>query len=164
MRIGLQDDAGFSRCAPGRSPFSIPIGLDDDLGCGCGCGIVGDGTGNGNGNGGVVDPTDPPDSGVPTATIRYRAKLYYDGDGTPTYEWAVLGSGSVVLLQERTELNDATGQTQVLANGEVSWADELGTPTETCVAWIGGVRYEVLSCVRLPGRLRLKLERLDDAE
>jgi hypothetical protein len=148
VRIGLHDDVGQDRCAPARGAWSIPLALDGDLGPRCGCPV----------------PVDQPVVEVPTASLRRRSRLYYDAEGTPTYDWSELGEGPIVLSEDRTELNDATGQTKVVATAEVSWADSLPDVDETAVLWTGGLRYEVTSAVRAPGRLKLTLERLSDVE
>lgn len=154
MRVALHDDFGVSRCAPSRTDTVLgwTVALDGDWpGKTCGCATV-------------APPESPPATGLPTLAIRERSRMYFGPDGEPHYEWTDVVSGPALLLEERSETNDATGQTKVTATAAVAW--ESGTPPrETAVAHDSrGYRWEVVSCQALPGRLQLKLERIDDGE
>jgi len=153
MRVGLSDDYGRHRCAAEAGLYSVPVGLDGDWpgGGSCGCALA-------------TSPEPVPGGGLPTLTIRERTRQFLGPDGEPRYKWVDVVTGPALLLEERKETNDATGQTKVTATAAVAW--EGGTaPRETAVAHDSrGYRWEVVSCSALPGRLDMKLERIDDGE
>jgi hypothetical protein len=155
MRVGLRDDFGLSRCAPGGGPYSLQVALDGDIGGGCGCSP--DTT---------PDPETPVDpGGAVVLTITERGRLFYDGNGIPRFQWTEVFSGPVALFETRRELNDATGQTLAKARVLIAWPDGTPPPKETAVAKDSrGWRWEITSAEPRPGRLQLQLEYLDDAE
>lgn len=150
VRIGLRTDWGAVPCRPEPGEFSVPAGLDQDVGCPCGGGCG-------------CDPAAPTDRGLPTLTVRERTRRFYDTDGNPRYEWATVAEGEALLFETRQETNDATGQTLVSASAAIGWAGGVA-PKETAVVLDSrGHRWEVVACDPLPGRLQLRLQWIDDA-
>lgn len=150
MRIGLSTDFGRSRCAPGPSAFSLPVALDGPCGCSGGCGCASDGE----------EP--PPDTGdLPVLTLRKRGEMYMTEAGNPRWEWEEVLSGPAITYEQRTEVNDVNGQVKVVASATMAFDGEVAPAKETAVAWQGDVRWSITSLVALPGRLELKLERID---
>jgi hypothetical protein len=156
MRIGLSDP--FGRQFGVTSPYSVPVALDDDQpGSACGCG---------DGDPEDPDPTGPPDTGLPTLTLKARARKFRDDEGTMRFEWTTVTSGPAFVYKTRTETNDATGQTLERAEVALAWDGEDGQvpPKETAVVIDeDGARWDVTSLLPAPGRLNIVMERIDEA-
>lgn len=89
--------------------------------------------------------------------------MVLDADGTPQWQWLDVVSGPALMFESRKELNDATGQTLVLARAVLGWSGDRDAPHETAVAIDSrGHRWQITSVVALPGRLEMQMEWLDD--
>jgi hypothetical protein len=156
MRIGLSDP--FGRQFGVSSPFSVPVALDDDRpgsACGCDDGLPGD-----------PDSPAPPVAGMPTLTLKARARKFRDEDGTLRFDWTTVTSGPAFVYKTRVETNDATGQTMEKAEVALAWSGDEGLvpPKETAVVFDeAGARWEVTSLLPAPGRLNILMERIDEA-
>jgi hypothetical protein len=157
MRIGIRDLADPLRGQPMKSPFAVQVAIDGTACCGgaAPCGAEEDPP--------VLGTPDP--SGLPLLRILSRAVSYADEEGTPRYAWTPVLTGIALLTEERTELNDATGQTMVKRSAVVGWSGEpQDAPAETAVAEDEqGNRWEITSLVALPGRIELQMQRIADA-
>jgi hypothetical protein len=150
MRVELDEG-----CSPEPSVWSMAVLLDDDR-PGCGCGSGGECCGQ--------DPTE--DSALPTLSVRERQLQEYDFTGTPQWGWITRVEGPAIQYTERRERNDATGQTMVTASAVLAWDSDTdgAAPAESAVIWDSGAkRWEITSCTALPGRLEIRMERVDDA-
>jgi hypothetical protein len=152
MRIGLRDDGGRYVADPGVVGFSVPVMLDQDRPGGpCGCGEP---------SGEVPDTS--ASTGLPVRTVQERKVQYFDVDGNPQYEWVNVHTGEVIEVSQREELNDATGQTRVLATLVMGWPDGTRAVKEKDrVLDEDGNRWAILSTKPGVGSVGLELEWLD---
>lgn len=142
MRASLAGDRGYR-----ESSMSVPVALDDDCGVTVECGVV---------SSTVVDST------LPMLALRVRSHDGYDSDGNPVFTWNDLVTARSVVWEQRTEVDDVSGLTLVVARTIVPLAGSDDV-RETLVVWDeAGARWRCSAVDRYPERLELLLERVDE--
>lgn len=101
---------------------------------------------------------------LPQATVSARTGHYRDGDGTQHWQWDDVATVPALVTITREEVDDDTGQTHVTATGTLGWPADVDWPGETAEVTFDGVTWSIVESVPLPGAVRVKLERLTDAE
>lgn len=151
MRVQLRDDHR-PRPDSAAGVWSIPVALDGDppgTSCAVGCA-----PGQGE--------NPPPTGWLPSLEVRERSRAGITEEGVAQYTWQPLHQGPASSMEERQEVNDATGNTMVTAKATMQWPDGKRAPLETAVAWDSrGYLWRISSSALSGGALSLKLERLD---
>ncbi|MFE2751567.1 hypothetical protein ACFXGA_06140 [Actinosynnema sp. NPDC059335] len=146
MRVVLREDGpGGDRGA--RAAASVA--LDDDLRPDGRC---------------CASGPDDSTASLPQATVAARTGHYRDADGTQHWQWTDVATVPVLLTVTREEVDDDTGQSRITATGTLGWTADLDWPGETAEVRVDGATWSVVESVPLPGAVRVKLERLTDAE
>ena len=146
MRVVLREDGpGGDRGARAAAP----VALDDDLRPGDRCRAC---------------TTTDTSTDLPQATVAARTAHYRDADGTQHWQWTDVATVPALITITRDEVDDDTGQSLVTATGTLGWPADVEWPGETAEVTVDGATWSVVESVQLPGAVRVKLERLTDAE
>lgn len=113
----------------------------------------------------VPGATVPGVSTNPLVTVRERFGTGYDDDGNVMWSWAdVISEKAAISFEESEEVSDA-GNT-VLQKATLLVLYPYGEPAireSASVLTNDGRRWSITSIERMPDRLQLKVERIDDA-
>jgi hypothetical protein len=145
----------LSTDVPQADPRSgvVTAGLQDDS---CGCPPPAPGV-----QSPVVEPVNDP---YPTLTVRLRARVGFDGEGTPIFDWKTLVEGPAVVWAERSEFDDEAGFTEEVASAVIGYAGQTEVPETASVLSDDGRRWRVTSVGQTAGLLTMEMVRiLDDA-
>lgn len=101
----------------------------------------------------------------PLVTVRERFATGYDEDGNPMWSWAdVISDQSAISFEEREEVSDVSNLTVQTATLLILYPYSAPAIRESAtVLTDDGRRWDITGITRLPDRLQLKVERLDDA-
>ena len=155
MRAWLRDD---NRCTGGDVPAGLNVGLDDDWSCS---------TGTLRGDAPIVPdaPPGPVDSGEPASpywscTVMRRARIGYDDDGVPLFDWRAVVTGPAILRVERKEEGAVAGISS--ETGTVTLAyDGAADVFETAIVKRSDLAlYRVTAVARSASTLRLDVTRI----
>lgn len=96
--------------------------------------------------------------------VSVRGKTYRDANGDQRWDWVDQEAPAVFAVVDRSEVDDGSGQSIVVAEATIGWGADLPAVTETAVVTIDGVRWPVVESRPLPGAVWVWLERVDDGD
>lgn len=101
----------------------------------------------------------------PLVTVRERFATGYDDNGNPIWNWAdVITAQSAVSFEEREEVSDVSNLSVQTATLLILYPYSAPAIRESAtVLTDDGRRWKITGITRLPDRLQLKVERIDDA-
>lgn len=114
----------------------------------------------------LVAETEPPPSPIlyPILTVKKRTRVDIDDDGTPIFDWETILEAGAMMFEERTQLDDVAGITQIVAHATMLYEGEE-FPTETAVVMSSlGAVYEILRIELGFGVLVMDLLRIEDVD